>query len=107
MKFNQVIRTLLFSKKRPPNFGKYALVQPGQVSERKFVPDNIKTPSYYHTGEPKEQVRCPDIKNERQIQGMKDSCRLAANILKTVGESIKVRIDMISNEISTRNHLEK
>lgn len=70
--------------------GRYAIVKPGKVSPRKLVPDHIPKPSYYLTGEPTESIDHPEIKNVQQVQRMRDSCRLAANILKKVGHNIKV-----------------
>ncbi|XP_018570426.1 methionine aminopeptidase 1D, mitochondrial isoform X2 [Anoplophora glabripennis] len=88
-KFFSSVRNLYWKKKKP-SLGKYVIVKPGKVSPRKFVPDHIPKPSYYLTGEPTENIEHPDIKNEQQIQRMRASCRLAANILKKIGENIKV-----------------
>ncbi|KAJ8947931.1 hypothetical protein NQ314_008524 [Rhamnusium bicolor] len=80
----------LFWKKRKPNFGKYKIVEPGKVSPRKLVPHHIPKPSYYNTGEPIENIAYPEIKNYQQIEGMRESCTLAANILKKIEENVKV-----------------
>lgn len=71
-------------------FGRYKLVEPGNVSEPLLIPDDVAKPSYYSTGEPSESIHKIDIKDPNQILLMKKSCTLAANILKTVGECIKV-----------------
>lgn len=102
MRFNHIIRNFLFSKQSKPNFGKYALVQPRKVSPRKSVPDHISKPSYYKTGQPVEYVECPEVKNPEQIKRMKDSCQLAARILNTVGETIKV--GQTTDDIDTLVH---
>ncbi|XP_050306237.1 methionine aminopeptidase 1D, mitochondrial isoform X2 [Anthonomus grandis grandis] len=102
MKFNQIIRHFFFSKKSKPNFGKYSIVHPGKVSPKKQVPDNIPKPSYFRTGEPSENVMVSEIKQSGQIQSMRDSCRLAANILETVGHSIKV--GQTTDDIDTLVH---
>ncbi|XP_066143073.1 methionine aminopeptidase 1D, mitochondrial isoform X1 [Euwallacea fornicatus] len=101
MKFNQLVRHF-FSKKNKPYFGKYAIVHPGNVSARKTVPDNIPKPSYWRTGQPMENITYPEVKNEKQIQGMRDSCKLAANVLETVGKSVK--IGQTTDEIDTFVH---
>ncbi|KAL1513981.1 hypothetical protein ABEB36_003312 [Hypothenemus hampei] len=90
MKYQQILRHFFFSKKSKPNFGMYSIVHPGKVSSRKTIPDHIQKPSYYQTGIPVEQIDYEEIKNEKQISGMRDSCKLAANILKMVGNSLKI-----------------
>lgn len=67
-------------------------MKPGNVSPRKFIPSHIPKPSYYLTGEPTESIDYPEIKNEQQIRRMRDSCLLAAKILKKIGENIKVNM---------------
>ncbi|ENN78234.1 hypothetical protein HUJ04_004394 [Dendroctonus ponderosae] len=90
MRFNNFVRQLFFSKKSKPNFGKYAIVQPGKVSARKTVPEHIAKPSYYKTGQPLENILHVEVKNEEQIGKMRKSCTLAATILERTGECIKV-----------------
>jgi len=102
MKLNHVIRHIFFTKTREPSFGKYAIVKPREISKQKSVPDNIPRPSYYKTGEPSESIPHPEIKNNKQIEGMRQSCRLAANILQAVGKSIKV--GQRTDEIDTLVH---
>ncbi|KAJ8924437.1 hypothetical protein NQ315_007233 [Exocentrus adspersus] len=79
-----------FWNKTKPDFGKYAIVKPGKVSPRRFVPEHIVKPSYYLTGEPVEKIDRPEVKNQLQINRMRDSCRLAADILEKIGKNIKV-----------------
>lgn len=73
------------------NFGEYRLVETGKVSPRRVVPDDIRKPSYYATGLPSEAPQFPEVKSESQIQKMRESCRLAANILKNVENIVQVR----------------
>lgn len=65
---------------------------PGKVSPRKLVPDHIVKPSYFATGVPTETVPdFPEIKNLEQIERMRDSCKIAANILKKIENWIQVK----------------
>lgn len=102
MRFKQIVRHLLFAKKSQPHFGKYSIVQPADITKTKLVPDNVPKPSYHETGQPLEKIPHPEVKNMKQIQGMRDSCKLAANVLKTVGESIKV--GQTTDDIDTLVH---
>ncbi|KAG5894785.1 hypothetical protein JTB14_005221 [Gonioctena quinquepunctata] len=81
----------LFWKKRKLSFGKYKVVDVGNITPRVSVPDHIEKPSYHSTGIPTEQVPdYPEIKNSEQIARMRDSCQLAASILKRVEKFIEV-----------------
>lgn len=91
-----------FWKFKKNTFGNYAIVQPGLVTEMKKVPQSIKTPSYYCSGIPIENIENIEIKNEDQIIKMRESCKLAATILKTVGESLK--IGQTTDEIDSLVH---
>uniref|UniRef100_A0A8D8GHJ0 Methionine aminopeptidase n=1 Tax=Culex pipiens TaxID=7175 RepID=A0A8D8GHJ0_CULPI len=71
-----------FGRKRY-DFGKCNLVELGQVSPERPVPEHIAKPKYYFVrNSPSSGEGRPEIKTDRQIQGMRDSCKLAANILK-------------------------
>ncbi|KAJ8979113.1 hypothetical protein NQ317_014126, partial [Molorchus minor] len=76
------------------NFGLYKIVEPERVSQCKNIPEHIPKPSYYLTGEPTEYMHCPEIKTDDQIEKMRVSGKLAAKILKTVGENIRVTLDL-------------
>ncbi|CAG9766341.1 unnamed protein product [Ceutorhynchus assimilis] len=102
MRLHPFIRNFFFTKQSKPNFGNYALVHPGKVSSRKTVPDHIPKPSYHLDGEPKETIAYPEVKNAEQIQRMRESCKLAATVLKTIGESISV--GQTTDEIDTLVH---
>lgn len=71
------------------DFGKYCIITPMQVSERKSIPNSIKTPSWYYTGVPLEEPNVIDIKNEEQIIKLRKSCQIASKILHHIGEHIK------------------
>lgn len=72
-------------------FGDYRLVFPGTVSPVRPVPEHIKKPSYYKTGQPKVCPETIEIKSMEEIGQMRESCRLATRILKEVGKYIRVR----------------
>lgn len=72
----------------------------GEVSPHRFdVPDHIDKPFYYETqGSSKnDTLGAIEIKTADQIERMRESCRLAANILKTCGKKIEVRVDIRSD----------
>lgn len=55
------------------------------------MPAHIIRPDYAISNiELKTPLNRPEIKDENQIQGMRSSCKLAANILKNVKGIIKV-----------------
>jgi hypothetical protein len=88
--FSQQIRT--FFKKY--NVGKCdnLIRKVGKVSStRQTVPEHIAKPPYYETCEKPNADDFIEIKNETQIRGMRDACKLAANILKKCGNMIQVR----------------
>jgi methionyl aminopeptidase len=80
-----------FSKKR--NLGKCNYIKEvGKVSsERWTVPDHIVKPPYYETlNKPSITSGEIEIKSAKQIAGMRESCKLAANILKFVADIVRV-----------------
>ncbi|KAJ3648744.1 hypothetical protein Zmor_020523 [Zophobas morio] len=72
--------------------GKFSIVEPGNISDPQPVPDYIAKPSYHLTGEPIERIEIPEVKNSVQIVKMRESCKLAANVLREVENYIKVGI---------------
>lgn len=64
------------------------------------MPNHIIAPNYIS----QEIAHCvpesPEIKNENQIAGMRESCKLAAKLLQKIGEFIQV-----TTEISTLNYI--
>lgn len=79
--------------KNKPKFGKCNTVEIGNVSAERQVPDHIVKPSYYYQAKnPGYTLGEPEIKNHEQIQHMRDSGKLAAKILKSCGDIIKIGI---------------
>lgn len=75
------IRRFFFKTK---NLGTCELIhEVGKVSTARWiVPDHIQKPSYYDTkNKPSRTYGTIEIKNEEQIARMRESCKLAANIL--------------------------
>lgn len=76
------------------DFGKCSLItELGKVSPERHVPDHIQKPTYYF-----EPIDRPDqdgpgeIKTSDQITGMRQACKLAANILKSTANILRVGI---------------
>lgn len=69
-------------------------MKPGNVSPELFVPDHIVKPDYYHKFKPPgstESSSSPEIKTAEDIEQMRETCKLAASILKSCQNIIKVR----------------
>lgn len=74
------------------SFGNYEIVEPGNVSSIKTIPNHIRVPNYI-SGNPSEStLEIPEIKNKTQIAGMRNSCKLAAELLQKIGNFIQVSI---------------
>lgn len=71
-------------------FGKYAVVRPWLVSKKVTVPAYIPQPSYSKSEIPENGPVTPEIKDECQIECMRQSCKLASHILHQVDALIKV-----------------
>ncbi|CAH0727434.1 unnamed protein product, partial [Brenthis ino] len=69
-------------------FGVYDKVLPVETTPSRLVPDFIEKPDYL-LGKPLYVRKQPEIKDEVQINGMRCSCSLAANILNKVGPFVK------------------
>lgn len=69
----------------------HPITELGNVSNEREVPDHIVKPSYYFTPMtgPSDNTGPVEIKNRQQIEGMRESCRLAANILNSVNSLLK------------------
>lgn len=70
-------------------FGVYELVEPVEVGPERPVPDHIDKPLYYFPGGRAEPPQQPEIKDADTIKRMRDSCRLAAEILRKCGELVE------------------
>lgn len=82
---------IFFDNRR--RFGEYELVMPSKTSKPsklKEIPKNVVTPKYYKTAQPTMGPSIPEIKSTEQINGMRQSCRLAREILDSIHSVIKV-----------------
>ena len=91
------------------SFGNYAkILKPGEISEQKVVPPDIPLPPYAISGCPSKPLSIPEIKNPRQINGMRKACYLARKVMNVVGEKLCVGmstddIDNLVHETSLQN----
>lgn len=68
------------------------ILEPGVISKERKVPENIQKPDYYLIrNSPSPTIGNIEIKNAEQIQGMRDSCKLAANILAQCSSILQVK----------------
>lgn len=65
-------------------------MEPANVSPILAVPQHIKTPNYISGKATNDILEYPEIKNETQIACMRDSCKLAANLLEKIGNFVQV-----------------
>lgn len=73
--------------------GTYEVVRPGKVTLELPVPEHIEKPSYYYQYEPPSiSEGSSEIKRKIQIDKMRESCKLAANILNDCGKLVQVRL---------------
>ncbi|KMQ90870.1 methionine aminopeptidase chloroplastic mitochondrial isoform x2 [Lasius niger] len=84
------------------SFGKYAIVRPWLVSEKVVVPAYIPQPSYGKSSIPeRDGPVTPEIKDESQIECMRQSCKLASHILHQVDALIKpgITTDFLDKQV--------
>lgn len=76
--------------------GVYQVVRPGNVSPTRFIPPEIGKPPYFYTDDIPDLFTSykTEIKLPKAVESMRDSCRLAANILDKCGEILKVGMKM-------------
>ncbi|XP_037957551.1 methionine aminopeptidase 1D, mitochondrial [Teleopsis dalmanni] len=68
--------------KNKKDFGACNVVEIGEVSPERAVPDHIRKPEYYFQFmRPGSTLGVPEIKNHEQVHRMRSSCKLAARIL--------------------------
>ncbi|XP_077175834.1 methionine aminopeptidase 1D, mitochondrial isoform X2 [Paroedura picta] len=94
-------RYLFFRRQRN---APYSVVWPAMVSPAHPVPKHIKKPDYVTTGIVPDWGDYIEIKNEDQIQGLRQACQLARHVLLLAGESLKV--GMTTEEIDHMVHHE-
>lgn len=70
------------------------MVKPRFVSVERFIPDAIMKPKYFYEYQPPDMFssESAEIKMEIKISKMRDSCRLAANILEKCSKLIQVGV---------------
>ncbi|XP_006003023.1 methionine aminopeptidase 1D, mitochondrial isoform X2 [Latimeria chalumnae] len=82
----------------------YSIVWPGTIMPAHPVPQHIKKPDYVTTGIVPDWGDYIEIKDEDQIQGLRQACQLARRILLLAGKSLKV--GMTTEEIDSIVHHE-
>ncbi|XP_038961097.1 methionine aminopeptidase 1D, mitochondrial isoform X3 [Rattus norvegicus] len=82
----------------------HSVVSPAAVSPAHPVPEHIKKPDYVTTGIVPDWGDSIEVKNEDQIQGLREACRLARHVLLLAGKSLKV--GMTTEEIDALVHRE-
>lgn len=65
-------------------------LMPGKVSPRRPVPDHIPRPPYVNSRQPAGIASGPEVHDERGIECMRASGRLAAQVLEYAGTLVKV-----------------
>lgn len=70
-------------------FGVYEIVVPVETTPSRIVPEKIELPDYI-TGKLLIIPKWPEVKDEEQIDGMRQSCRLASDILSKIRTFVKV-----------------
>ncbi|NXC75257.1 MAP12 aminopeptidase, partial [Anhinga anhinga] len=98
---NQQRRCFFFQGKRNTAF---SIVWPATVSPAHSVPKHIKKPDYVTTGIVPDWGDDIEIKNEDQIQGLRQACQLARHVLLLAGKGLKV--GMTTEEIDSIVHHE-
>lgn len=80
----------LFSRRNPDDsLTKQKRLRPGKVSPRLSVPDHIPRPPYVNSPKLAGMAGGPEIHDERGIECMRASGRLAARVLKYAGSLVK------------------
>nr|XP_002712334.1 methionine aminopeptidase 1D, mitochondrial isoform X1 [Oryctolagus cuniculus] len=98
---NQQRRNFFFRRQRTVS---HSVVWPAVVSSAHPVPKHIKKPDYVTTGIVPDWGDSIEVKNEDQIQGLRQACQLARHVLLLAGKSLKV--DMTTEEIDALVHQE-
>ncbi|KAF3824376.1 hypothetical protein GH733_008661 [Mirounga leonina] len=98
---SQQRRNFFFRRQREIS---HSVVLPAAVSSAHPVPEHIKKPDYVTTGIVPDWGDSIEVKNEDQIQGLRQACQLARHVLLLAGKSLKV--DMTTEEIDALVHQE-
>lgn len=59
---------------------------------KRSIPGHIQKPEYASTGRPTPRQKSVDIKNEKEIESIREACKIARGLLTQVGKKIKVII---------------
>ncbi|NXF33179.1 MAP12 aminopeptidase, partial [Nyctibius bracteatus] len=93
---NQQRRCFFFQEQRNTA---YSIVWPATVSPAHPVPKHIKKPDYVTTGIVPDWGDDIEIKNEDQIQGLRQACQLARHVLLLAGKGLKVTITEVPQQL--------
>ncbi|KAF2366903.1 Peptidase M24A methionine aminopeptidase subfamily 1 [Trinorchestia longiramus] len=74
-------------------YGTYDIIKaPGHVSASGNIPPHIKTPSHWPHGRPQPSPTEIEIKNEAQIEGVRQASAIAREVLNEIGKTVEVGI---------------
>ena len=100
--------------KKETQFGCYSVVKPANVSPQRYVPEHIPKPPYLNPGYFLKRLvfgklKEIDIKNEEQIEGMRNACALAKQILQHTESYAKPgvttdEIDQVVHDMCIQNN---
>ncbi|KAL3866862.1 hypothetical protein ACJMK2_044118 [Sinanodonta woodiana] len=81
----------------------YSIVKPWRVSSLRTVPDHILRPQYAVTGIVNKMGDEIEIKNQTQIEGMREAGRVARHVMNSIAANLKVgvttdEIDQVAHE---------
>lgn len=95
------LKNLLFNRKDQYVDGTRKRLTPGKVSPRRPVPSNIKKPPYVKSGKPPGIATGAQVHDEKGIECMRASGRLAAQVLQHAGTLVKpgIRTDEIDEAV--------
>ncbi|XP_073122411.1 methionine aminopeptidase 1D, chloroplastic/mitochondrial isoform X3 [Henckelia pumila] len=85
------ITNLLFNRRssEESTYSTRKCLKPGKVSPRRSVPDHIQTPPYVRSKKPPGIASGPEVHDEKGIECMRASGRLAAQVLQYAGTLVK------------------
>lgn len=66
-------------------------LRPGKLSPHRPVPDHIRRPPYVNSRQPPEIAGGPEVHDEKGIECMRSSGKLAAQVLRYAGTLVKVK----------------
>ncbi|XP_071446369.1 methionine aminopeptidase 1D, mitochondrial [Hetaerina americana] len=89
---SHIFSRTLWGKTNKHSFGRYSIVHPGYVSPGREVPPHINRPIYDDSQLSNQGYGKPEIKDKEQIRCLRESCKLAKEILNAVGKFIMAGI---------------